>query len=432
IYIKYISNLRDVPGPILGKMSSFYVKHFITKGNYHEFLKQIHDQYGPVVHFAPNRVMINTKKSSNIIYGTYSYKKAPFYRAFDYGAGNIFSVADKEVHSERRKIVAQTISSSNLKQLEPVMIEYGFLPLKKKLKELYETNGHCDIYKLIHQVLFTINGQLILSENLDLLNSSESDLPILKWLKEAQIYGIMQYEFPILKTIGGERFGKKSYQQFIQFCKSKIEERQQLLAQMDTSSDLTEYNDILQSFLTNSREPLTLDDLAAEIITGFIAGTDTTANTLTWTLKLLIENPDKLDKLQQEIDQLYKENSIEAINYELIKKNCPYLEACISESMRLYPIGAGFLPRMTPKGGVELEGYYLPEDLEVGIGSYAYHRSSEIWENSDQFIPERFLDSSVRSNYLPFLIGPRSCVGREFAWLAMSHFLTCLLYYFEI
>ncbi|KAI9291410.1 cytochrome P450 [Neoconidiobolus thromboides FSU 785] len=428
IYVKYISSLRYVPGPILGKMTGLYAKYYVAHGSYHTFLKELQDQYGPVVHFAPDRVMTNTKNSSDTIYGTYKYQKNGIYPSFDFGAPNIFSAIEKGAASEKKKVVGQILNSSNLKKLEPAIVQNNFLPLLKKLKELYETKGYCDINELIHQVLFTINGQLILSENLDLINQDESAVPILKWFKGAQTYGVMHYEFPILKTISGNYFGKQNYQQFIEFCKSKVQNRQKQLAKDDS----LEFNDILQSFIINSKNPMTLDELAAEVTIGFIGGTDTTANTIIWILKLLLEHPDKLDRVRKEIDQLYKDYSAEEITYELIKKNCPYLEACISESMRLYPIAAGFLPRITPKGGVELEGYYLPEGIEVGIGTYAYHRSNEIWENSDQFIPERFLDSSVKSNYLPFLIGPGSCAGREFAWLAMFHFLSSFLYYFDI
>ncbi|KAI9291414.1 cytochrome P450, partial [Neoconidiobolus thromboides FSU 785] len=323
IYIKHISILRHIPGPMLGKVTGLYAKYYIAQGSYHTFLKELQDQYGPVVHFAPNRVMINTKKSSTIIYGTHKYKKASLYQAFDFGAPNVFSAVEKEVALERKRVVSQTLNSPNLKKLEPIMIQNNFLPLLKKLKELYETKGHCDVNQIIHQFLFTINAQLILSENLDILNSDKSGPSILKWFKGTQYYGVMQHEFPILDIVGGKYFGKEDYQQFFQFCKSKVQDRQQLLAQNDS----VEFNDILQSFITDCKQPLTLDQLAAEVTVGFAGGTDTTANTIIWTLKLLLEHPDKLDKLQQEIDQLYKNYSAEEIAYELIRKTCPYLEA---------------------------------------------------------------------------------------------------------
>ncbi|KAJ9067120.1 hypothetical protein DSO57_1003033 [Entomophthora muscae] len=70
-----------------------YAQYYISKGQLHTFLKDLHDQYGPIVQFTPNQVSVISKQSADKLYNTYTFKKSPFYRAFDYGGDNIFSVS---------------------------------------------------------------------------------------------------------------------------------------------------------------------------------------------------------------------------------------------------------------------------------------------------------------------------------------------------
>ncbi|KAI9296348.1 cytochrome P450 [Neoconidiobolus thromboides FSU 785] len=432
-YTLYFSPLRHIPGPFLGKLSGLYIKYYITIGKYHEHLKRLHDIYGPVVHFAPNRIIFNEKNAADTIYSSYKFKKSVFYQAFDYGAANIFSTDERTVHTERKKIIGKIISNKNIQQLEPVMKHTGFLPFKNFIKQKIDNKQNfVDFYELIHKVLFNINGQLLLSEDLGLLNEN-NELPILKWLKEAQVYGIMQYEYPIIRYFNHNKqsTGYNSYTQFINFCKDKVKLR---MKQLTLNKKPSDYNDILQAFLNSeviSTDPNLINTLTAEIITGFIAGTDTTANTLTWALKCILEEDQVYEKIQKEIESNFSHMNDEDISYSQIKQACPYLEAVLYEAMRLYPVGAGFLPRVVPKEGAVLGSYFIPKDMEVGIGSYAYNRNEKLWHDANKFIPERFLGQDAKDkklNYLPFLNGPRSCIGREFAWMAM--YLT-LVYMFK-
>ncbi|KAI9293123.1 cytochrome P450, partial [Neoconidiobolus thromboides FSU 785] len=430
VYAFYLSPLKDLPGPWQGKLTAFYSKSFISKGQYHTFLEDLHDHYGPVVHFSPNRVSFATKKAADTIYSTYKFKKTPFYLSFKYGGITIFSTSDRDLHASRKKIHMGTLNKENLKKLEPTMVKMGFVPMDKKLKEISLQDGVCDVYKLIHQVLFNINGQLIISEDFDLLN--KENLPVLDWLKSTLAYGVLQFEFPYIPLVPGNRYGKEDYVNFLKYVRGKILARKSIFAEADKKGEKRpEFNDILQLFLDTkdeiTGEEFSIENLQAETVTGFIAGTDTTANTVIWTLKLLLDNPDKLAKLVKEIDDAFGLN--EEYTSETVRQKVPYLEAVINEAMRLHPVSSGSLPRLVPKGGAVIEGYHIPEDTEVGIGIYAYHRSGEVWENSKEFIPERFLGeegTKRKANFLPFLTGPRSCVGRDFAWMAMFHIFTTI------
>ncbi|KAJ9067114.1 hypothetical protein DSO57_1003027 [Entomophthora muscae] len=89
----YGSALATIPSPWLCKVTSLYAQYYIYKGQLHTFLKDLHDQYGPIVHFTPNQVSVISEQSVNKLYKTYKFKKSAFYKAFEYGGDNIFSVS---------------------------------------------------------------------------------------------------------------------------------------------------------------------------------------------------------------------------------------------------------------------------------------------------------------------------------------------------
>ncbi|KAJ9067121.1 hypothetical protein DSO57_1003034 [Entomophthora muscae] len=306
-----------------------------------------------------------------------------------------------------------------MRRIEPMVQEVAITPFVKKLT----SSATVDIYELFHFLLFDIVGQLSFSKDFGLVRTGNH--PIVNYLKEAQKYGILEYQFPAIRLVGS-RFGKESYDGIIRFCQDLIDQRRK-----DEPK-----KDILQDFLDAKDEadqPIPDADIGAEMVTQVIAGTDTTANTLTWTLKLLLENPIEMDKVVAELDAAFP--SPNDISAESVKEKCAYLDAVINESMRLFPIAAGYLARVVPEGGANFDGYHLPAGTECGVATFAYHRSPQIWEDSSKFNPSRFLGSNAataKTQFIPFLAGPRSCTGREMAWMAMYLSLANLLRRFKV
>jgi len=178
--------------------------------------------------------------------------------------------------------------------------------------------------------------------------------------------------------------------------------------------------DILQMFLEatdpDTGEKLTDDELAGESLVQLAAGTDTTSNALVWTVYLLLHHPDKYEKLLVEIDAKVPDFFTSLSSKDLGPSDLPYLEAVISESMRVYPPAAGFLPRIVPDMGLVVDGHYIPAGMVVFPGIYAMHRSSRLWSDADSFIPERFLGpdaADLKKNVFTFGGGPRRCIGRR-------------------
>lgn len=105
------------------------------------------------------------------------------------------------------------------------------------------------------------------------------------------------------------------------------------------------------------------------------AGSDTTAATVSALLYLLAQHPDKLQKLQQEVDSCFSAG--EAITHAALAGK-PWLESCINEGLRMYPSVASGVPRETGPEGLTVAGVYIPPRTIVSTPTYAIHRGSSL------------------------------------------------------
>ena len=174
--------------------------------------------------------------------------------------------------------------------------------------------------------------------------------------------------------------------------------------------------DLLGAYL-GGREPgcnsTALDRRARSNVLAFIAaGFDTTASSLTWFLYLLSLSPQAQHHVRNELCGPGSEGASQGIT------KFPYTRAALSEALRLYPP----LPLLarTAMQDYSFGSVHIPRGSNVFVSPYLVHRHRRLWENPNEFDPERFLGSRrkehVTGAYLPFGTGRRSCVGMQLAY----------------
>ncbi|XP_055539547.1 probable cytochrome P450 12a4, mitochondrial [Wyeomyia smithii] len=165
-----------------------------------------------------------------------------------------------------------------------------------------------------------------------------------------------------------------------------------------------------------------------------LAGVDTTATGSTGILYCLARNPDKQEKLREELRSILpnKDSPLTVENMQ----NMPYLRACIKEALRICPPIAG-TARAVGKD-VVLQGYQIPKGTEVAMAAMILHQEDKYFDRARDFLPERWLkdSSSARKNshpfvYLPFGFGPRTCVGKRLAMMEMEILISRVTRMFE-
>ena len=151
----------------------------------------------------------------------------------------------------------------------------------------------------------------------------------------------------------------------------------------------------------------------AEAMTLFLAGHDTTANTLSWAWLLLDQNPEARARL---LDELDRELAGRDPTFEDLPR-LTYTESVIREVLRMYP--AAWLLSREPQVDVELGGYYINKGSTLFISPYALHHDPRWFPEPDRFDPDRFAEGweerIPKYGYIPFGGGPRICIGNSFA-----------------
>lgn len=164
-----------------------------------------------------------------------------------------------------------------------------------------------------------------------------------------------------------------------------------------------------------------------------LAGSDTSAAAVVWTMTALMKNPKAMKKVQEEIRKSVGKKSNIVTEDDI--QNLPYFKAVIKESFRLYPPVPVLLPRESMEKST-LEQYEIQPGTIIHVNSWAILRDPEIWENSEQFIAERFLNSNIDFkghdfDYIPFGAGRRGCPGIALGVASMELALSNLLYAFD-
>ncbi|KAL0921502.1 hypothetical protein M5K25_008580 [Dendrobium thyrsiflorum] len=178
--------------------------------------------------------------------------------------------------------------------------------------------------------------------------------------------------------------------------------------------------------------PLTMENVKGVILDLFLAGSDTSSNTIVWAMTELIRHPKVMQKAQLEVRKVL--NGKRILEEQDISK-LPYLNQVIKESLRLHPPAPLLLPRLC-RETVELAGYIIPAGSRVLINAWAIMRDPKYWKDPEIFRPERFeettLDFGVANfEFIPFGGGRRICPGVTFALASMELWLAQLLFYFD-
>ena len=200
-------------------------------------------------------------------------------------------------------------------------------------------------------------------------------------------------------------------------------------------------------FLAEARDPKTgtlvydENDLRAESNLLLIAGSDTTAISLSGIFFYLTSDPIRLNKLVKEIRTTFQ--SLDDIVYGQKLRSCTYLRACIDEGVRLTPSGPCELPREVLAGGIQIKGEFYPAGTIVGTAPWTNNHNAEVYGDPYVLCPERWIvdeaagvtqESVVqaRAAFHPFLSGPGNCVGQNLAIAEIQITIARTLYQLDV
>jgi cytochrome P450 len=187
---------------------------------------------------------------------------------------------------------------------------------------------------------------------------------------------------------------------------------------------------LMMAYDERTGEGMSDRQLRDQIFTLLMAGHETTAKSLTWTLYLLSQHPEVDARLRREMETTLAGR---LPTYQDLSQ-MPYAWMVIQEAMRLYP--PVWLVSRLCRAEDNIGGYRIAAGTLVIISPYTMHRHVDFWERPEVFDPERFRPeiSAARTPfaYLPFSGGPRQCIGRAFATVETQLVLAVILQRYQL
>ncbi|KAI1112770.1 isotrichodermin C-15 hydroxylase [Nemania sp. NC0429] len=440
IYNLYFHPLRNVPGPLLQRASRlpWAIQHSI--GVQAHRTQKIHEKYGPVVRIGPDHLSFTDTRAWKDIYGhrvgndlhaNEMSKAKTFVKSIRSIPTSIIN-ADREEHSRFRRALSHGFSDAAMREQEPEIVKYVDLLIKRLHQECHQGKEKLNIEAWYNWTTFDIVGDLVFGQSFKCLQNA-SYHPwiefIFRSIRGGAVTVAMTYIgladlVQVLFKLGGF-----SINQVRKYTDDMLRSR---LSMEKSRADLFEG-------LVKRRNDwdLSFEKLSANAFILVLAGSETTATTLSGATYLLLTHPEVLEKLKHEVRSTFEDAS--QININTVN-NLKYMLAILNESLRMYPPVVSGLVRTIPKGGAEVAGHFAPEGTFVEVQHWSMNHSEDNWADPWAFKPERFLGTSEEAleagNKLEalqaFNVGPRNCIGRNLAYAEMRIILARIIFDFDL
>lgn len=309
---------------------------------------------------------------------------------------------DGDFWLKQRRLIQPAFHKQKMNQL----VENMNRTIVSELEDLEEEKD-IDLFPVMSQLAFNV-----VAESLFQLSISDEKLNRIKFIiEEVQNFLVKEIRLPHKSwwfALSGQ------VKMHLELAEENNRIIQDIIEQRITSKE--EINDLLNMLLEtryeDTDEGMSVKQLVDEIKVLFIAGHETTANALTFTLCLLGRNPDVQQRVFDEIIKIQSESDdiVEQLQRMI------YTNAVLNEAMRLYP-PAWITDRQNVTDDM-LAGYHIKKETLIGVSFYELHRNPKYWENPEDFNPERFLGEQKKYSmqyFYPFGAGPRMCIGSGFA-----------------
>ena len=317
-----------------------------------------------------------------------------------------------------RAVMSPTFSSGKMKQMYPLMRE-SYDCLDREFKRLAEIGDEVDIKSVFAKLTTMVIARCAFATHVDAFTDPNNELlrnlKAIFFISRTRLLGNLLLPQAVKKLIGFSITDPSVVDYIARVCKKILEQRK------NSQEQVNEYPDLMQLLMDTNKNNngRGFDDIKiiANSITFFNAGHETTSTLLTWASYALAMNPDIQEKLHQEVKEAKEAKG--QLDYETLF-DLKYLDAVINETLRLYPPVAQF-ERVATEDHTLSNGITLEKGNVARIPVYALHHDPDNFEEPSKFNPERFMPEnkdSIRSgSFVPFVIGPRNCIGMRFALL---------------
>lgn len=366
-------------------ISTLYIKNMVSNAEKVFLSRFVVDvDLGHFVRISPNEISISDLESFRTIHRIGSgFRKSDWYSKFTGGGPpGIFAMTDPKQHTQRRRLFAQAFSNTGILQYESTVRAKTELAIAKIKRDA--TCANADILQWFTFMATDVSGELSFGKSFDMLEL-EQKTSYIRDLETTMMISGIRSELPVPFAIASllpipalrharqlvprlHAYGEKAIQNLRAHTFSKIE-------------GVAVPPSLFSKFLdTDKNQGLSDYEIAREASNLIVAGSDTTAISLTYLIYtvLLPENASIKHALLEEIARLPEATSAAELG------KLTYLRAVVDESLRLFGAAPATLPRVVPKEGAVLGEYELPSGTTVGTQAFTIHRDPAIFEDPER------------------------------------------------
>lgn len=429
LYKSLTSPLRSVPGPFLARFGRFYYFVRVAIGHWEHENIALHRKYGPVVRVGSDMYSIESPEVIKKVYSINSkFPKSDWYYAWqhpDPDRWTLFPDRDMKRHAETRKRFQAMYSMSSLINYEGYVDSCADI-FSKRLTEFAASGETINMGHWFQCYAFDVIGDITYSERFGFLDRGEDVAGLLEALHGVLRYGALvgiyakwhPLIFKLTSSIGMGGAAGRNYLMKVVAQRIKLREEEKKTGKDVEKQGERDENapmDFLEKLMVaNQEDPEKVTSYHVFVmgLSNIIAGSDTTALSLSAILYYLLKNPDTLEKLRQEIQEREQQGRCgnPAVSFKE-SQEMPYLLAVMKEALRMHAAVGLPLWRVVPQGGVEICDRFFPEGTIIGLNGWCAHYNEEVFgPDASQFRPERWIDAekeggerlkSMDAYYLP-------------------------------
>ncbi|XP_061854195.1 cholesterol 24-hydroxylase [Colius striatus] len=393
------------------------------------------EKYGPVLRinaFHRVSVMILSPEGVKEFLMSPQYPKDPlvYSRIFNifgerFLGNGLVTVCNHEHWHKQRKIMDPAFSRTYLMGLMEAFNEKAE-ELMEKLEEKANGKKEFSMLTMMNRVALDVIAKVAFGLELNALSDDQTPFPRAVTMV---LEGMTQARMPFIKYMPGKQKLVKEVRESVRLLrrvgKECIEQRREALRNGKEAT-----LDILTQILKGDALEESRDDenMLDNFIAFFVAGHETTANQLSFTVMALAQHPEILERVRAEVDDVL--GAKRDIDYEDLGK-LTYLSQVLKESLRLYPPVPGTVRRLEREH--VLHGITIPANTTLLFSTYVMGRMEMYFKDPLTFNPDRFSKDAPKPYYcyFPFSLGPRSCIGQAFAQMEAKVVMAKLLQRFE-
>ncbi|KAL2832949.1 cytochrome P450 monooxygenase [Aspergillus cavernicola] len=422
LYRAFFHRLRQFPGPFLARISNFYATYLSAKRlQLFEETERLHKVHGDYVRLGPTELSIINPEAVVALYGPQSQlAKGPWYHVI-HPRVSLQTERDKKEHARRRKVWDQGFSSKAIRTYEPRITKYT-TQLTSAISQTLDTE--INVSKYFNYYSFDVMGDMAFGKSFDMLLNGEDTYFLTSLhadMTSIGLFGHLTWLFPFFKGIPGLNW---QYKRFWEFLDGLVGGRV-----MNEPAVPDVFSWLLRDYNDRPKTAQAQLNLHGDSYLIVVAGSDTTAATLSIIFLYLAANPPLAKQLQSLLDSLPDLSHKNLIEVDL-------LDGIINEALRLHPAVPSGTQRVTPPEGVTVGGVHIPGGVIVQCPVYSVFRDERNFEKPTEFLPTRWTTEQHlvknKAVFIPFNAGPYSCAGKQLALMELRCVTAGLMKQFDV